>query len=64
MIKVLTIVNTGVLVGLLAGSSFLYTQRAKFVDNILSTVQEKVLENVKGSMKNSLPKATGNVLPF
>ena len=64
MIKILTLVNTGVLVGLIGGGVFVFSQRTKFVNNMLFTIQDQVIENIQSSIKPPLPKATGNVLPF
>ena len=65
MIKVLSIVNSVVLIVVVGGASFVYTQRTKFVNDMLLTIQDQVIENIKDSMKTPvLPKATGNVLPF
>ena len=65
MIKVLSIVNSVVLIVVVGGAGFLYTQRTKFVNDMLLTIQDQVIENIKDSIKTpALPKATGNVLPF
>ena len=64
MIRILTLVNTGVLIGLIAGGAFVFSQRTKFVNNMLFTIQDKVIENIQSSIQTPLPKATGNVLPF
>ena len=64
MIRILTLVNTGVLIGLIGGGAFVFSQRTKFVNNMLFTIQDQVIENIQSSIKLPLPKATGNVLPF
>jgi len=64
MIRILTLVNTGVLIGLIGGGAFVFSQRTKFVNNMLFTIQDQVIENIQSSIKPPLPKATGNVLPF
>ena len=64
MIRILTLVNSGVLIGLIGGGAFVFSQRTKFVNNMLFTIQDQVIENIQGSIKPPLPKATGNVLPF
>ena len=64
MIRILTLVNSGVLVGLIGGGAFVFSQRTKFVNDMLFTIQDQVIENIQSSIKPPLPKATGNVLPF
>ena len=64
MIRILTLVNTGVLIGLIGGGAFVFSQRTKFVNDMLFTIQDQVIENIQSSIKPPLPKATGNVLPF
>ena len=64
MIRILTLVNSGVLIGLIGGGAFVFSQRTKFVNNMLFTIQDQVIENIQSSIKPQLPKATGNVLPF
>ena len=64
MIRILTLVNTGVLIGLIGGGAFVFSQRTKFVNNMLFTIQDQVIENIQSSINPPLPKATGNVLPF
>ena len=56
--------NSGVLIGLIAGGAFVFSQRTKFVNDMLFTIQDQVIENIQSSIKPPLPKATGNVLPF
>jgi len=64
MIRILTLVNTGVLISLVGGGAFVFSQRTKFVNDMLFTIQDQVIENIQSSIKPPLPKATGNVLPF
>tara|TARA_Y100001968_G_C19087474_1_gene586026 strand:- start:197 stop:394 length:198 start_codon:yes stop_codon:yes gene_type:complete len=65
MIRILTLVNTGVLIGLIGGGAFVYFQRGKITDSIMSEVQKQLPSLVKGAMpKISVPSSTGNVLPF
>ena len=64
MIRILTLVNTGVLIGLIGGGAFVFSQRTKFVNNMLFTIQDQVIENIQSSIKPPLPKATGNAHPF
>ena len=64
MIRVLTLVNTGVLIGLIGAGGYLVTQRTKFVNDMLFSIQDQVIENIQSSIKPQLPKATGPVMPF
>ena len=64
MIRILTLVNSGVLIGLIAGGAFVFSQRTKFVNDMLFTIQDQVIENIQSSIKPPLPKATGPVMPF
>tara|TARA_Y100001938_G_scaffold69822_1_gene96809 strand:+ start:1214 stop:1378 length:165 start_codon:yes stop_codon:yes gene_type:complete len=53
-----------VLIGLIAGGAFVFSQRTKFVNDMLFTIQDQVIENIQSSIKPQLPGATGPVLPF
>ena len=64
MIRILTLVNTGVLIGLIGGGAFVFSQRTKFVNDMLFTIQDQVIENIQSSIKPTLPKATGPAMPF
>ena len=65
MIRILTLVNTGVLISLVAGGAFVYFQRGRITDSIMTEVQKQLPTLVKGAMpKLSVPSSTGNVLPF
>ena len=64
MIRILTLVNSGVLIGLIAGGAFVFSQRTKFVNDMLSTIQGQVIKNIQHSIKPQFPKATGPVMPF
>ena len=63
MIRILTLVNSGVLIGLIAGGAFVFSQRTKFVNNMLFTIQDQVIENIQGQMPK-MPGKTGPALPF
>ena len=63
MIRILTLVNTGVLIGLIGAGGYLVTQRTKFVNDMLFTIQDQVIENIQGQMPK-MPKSTGPALPF
>ena len=63
MIRILTLVNTGVLVGLIGGGAFVFSQRTKFVNNMLFTIQDQVIENIQSQIPK-MPGKTGPALPF
>tara|TARA_R100001443_G_scaffold13226_2_gene23161 strand:+ start:339 stop:530 length:192 start_codon:yes stop_codon:yes gene_type:complete len=63
MIRVLTLINTGVLIGLIGGGAFVFTQRTKFVNNMLFTIQDQVIENIQSQIPK-MPGKTGPALPF
>ena len=62
MIRILTLVNSGDLIGLIGAGGYLATQRTKFINNMLFTIQDQVIENIQGSIK--MPTKTGPALPF
>ncbi len=59
MIKILTYINTAVLVVAVGGGTFLYTQRTKITNQIV----DQALNAVKGSMLKTpgIPSSTGPV---
>ena len=63
MIRVLTLVNTGGLIGLIGGGAFVFSQRTKFVNDMLFTIQDQIIENIQGQMPK-MPGKTGPALPF
>ena len=63
MIRILTLVNSGVLIGLIGGGAFVFSQRTKFVNNMLFTIQDQVIENIQGQIPK-IPSSTGPALPF
>ena len=63
MIRILTLVNSGVLIGLIGGGAFVFSQRTKFVNDMLFTIQDQIIENIQGQMPK-MPGKTGPALPF
>ena len=63
MIRILTLVNTGVLIGLIGAGGYLVTQRTKFVNNMLFSIQDQIIENIQGQIPK-IPSSTGPALPF
>ena len=61
--RILTLVNTGVLIGLIGGGAFVFSQRTKFVNDMLFTIQDQIIENIQGQMPK-MPGKTGPALPF
>ena len=66
MIKILTYINTAALVVAVGGGTFVYFQRGKITESIMSEVQKQLPSLVKGAMPKvpSVPSSTGSVLPF
>jgi len=64
MIKILTYINTAVLVVAVGGGTFLYTQRTKITDQIVN----QALTAAKGAILDApplkIPSSTGPVNPF
>ena len=63
MIRILTLVNTGVLIGLIGGGAFVFSQRTKFVNDMLFSIQDQIIENIQGQIPK-IPSSTGPALPF
>ena len=63
MIRILSLVNTGVLIGLIGGGAFVFSQRTKFVNDMLFTIQDQIIENIQGQIPK-MPSSTGPALPF
>ena len=63
MIKILTYINTVVLVAVVGGGAFAYFQRGKITDALLQQVQGQIPGLVKNAIPAapSLPKSTGPV---
>ena len=55
--------NSGILIGLIGGGAFVFSQRTKFVNNMLFTIQDQIIENIQGQMPK-MPGKTGPALPF
>ena len=66
MLKILTYINTAALVVAVGGGTFVYFQRGKLTESIMSEVQKQLPSLVKGAMPEipSVPSSTGSVLPF
>ena len=63
MIRILTLVNSGVLIGLIGAGGYLVTQRTKFVNNMLFSIQDQIIENIQRQIPK-IPSSTGPALPF
>ena len=63
MMKILTYINTVVLVAVVGGGAFAYFQRGKITDALLKQVQGQIPGLVKNAIPAapSLPNATGPV---
>jgi len=65
MIKIITWINFGFFIAGIASLSFVYVKRTEFVNDMLFTIQDQVIENMQNSIKTpSLPSSTGPVNPF
>ena len=66
MIKILTYINTAALVVAVGGGTFVFFNRGKITESIMSEVQKQLPSLVKGAMPAmpSIPKTTGPVNPF
>ena len=65
MVKILTYVNTAVLLLAVGGGSFVYMKRADFVNDMIFTVQDQLIRNIESQIQiPSIPKTTGSTLPF
>jgi len=58
MIKILTYINTALVVAIIGGGTFTYLNKDKIVNTILDKVKGQIPELVKQSMP-SLPTTTG-----
>ena len=63
MIRILTLVNPGVLIGLIGAGGYLVTQRTKFVNDMLFSIQDQIIENIQSQIPK-MPGKTGPALPF
>ena len=66
MVKILTYVNTAVLLIAVGGGSFVYMKRADFVNGMMLTIQDQMVDIIQHQKKQQikLPSATGPALPF
>ncbi len=66
MIKILTYINTAALVVAVGGGTFVFFNRGKITETIMTEVQKQLPSLVKGAMPAipSVPKTTGPVNPF
>ena len=66
MIKILTYINTAVLVVAVSGGTFAFFNRGKITESIMTEVQKQLPSLVKGAMPSipSVPRTTGPVNPF
>ena len=58
MIKILTYINTALVVAIIGGGTFTYLNKDKIVNTILNKVKGQIPELVKQSMP-SMPTTTG-----
>tara|TARA_Y100001937_G_C7030502_1_gene289869 strand:- start:17 stop:217 length:201 start_codon:yes stop_codon:yes gene_type:complete len=64
MIKILTYINSGLLVAAIGFSGYVYSQRTRFVNDMLSNIQNQIIKNIQYDLKMQMPSTTGPVLPF
>ena len=65
MVKILTYVNTAVLLLAVGGGGFVYMKRAEFVNDMIFTVQDQLIKNIQSQIQiPSIPNSTGSVNPF
>lgn len=64
MLKVLTYINSGLLVAAIGFSGYVYSQRTRFVNDMLSNIQNQIIKNIQYDLKMQLPPTTGPALPF
>jgi hypothetical protein len=64
MLKVLTYINSGLLVAAIGFSGYVYSQRTKFVNDMLLNIQDQIIKNIQYDLKMQLPPTTGPALPF
>jgi hypothetical protein len=64
MLKVLTYINSGLLVTAIGFSGYVYSQRTKFVNDMLLNIQDQIIKNIQYDLKMQLPPTTGPALPF
>lgn len=64
MLKVLTYLNSGLLVAAIGFSGYVYSQRTRFVNDMLSNIQNQIIKNIQYDLKMQMPSTTGPALPF
>tara|TARA_B100000902_G_scaffold394159_1_gene449907 strand:+ start:3143 stop:3343 length:201 start_codon:yes stop_codon:yes gene_type:complete len=64
MIKILTYINSGLLVAAIGFSGYVYSQRTRFVNDMLSNIQNQIIKNIQYDLKMQMPSTTGPALPF
>tara|TARA_R100000458_G_C8060130_1_gene103455 strand:- start:186 stop:386 length:201 start_codon:yes stop_codon:yes gene_type:complete len=64
MIKILTYVNSGLLVAAIGFSGYVYSQRTRFVNDMLLNIQDQIIKNIQYDLKMQMPSTTGPALPF
>ena len=60
MLKVLTYINSGLLVAAIGFSGYVYSQRTKFVNDMLLNIQDQIIKNIQYDLEQKLPKTTGS----
>lgn len=62
MIKILTYINSGLLVAAIGFSGYVYSQRTKFVNDMIFSMQDQIIKNIQFDLKpKALPSVTGGV---
>ena len=64
MIRILTLVNSGVLIGLIGGGAFVFSQRTAIKNQIIDQALTVVKESVLSKELLKMPNKTGPALPF
>jgi len=64
MIKILTYINSGLLVAAIGFSGYVYSQRTRFVNYMLFSIQDQIIKNIQYDLQPKLPSRTGPALPF
>ena len=64
MIRILTLVNTGVLIGLIGGGAFVFSQRTAIKNQIIDQALTVVKESISSKELLKIPPTTGPAIPF
>tara|TARA_Y100001963_G_scaffold17554_1_gene21690 strand:+ start:50 stop:247 length:198 start_codon:yes stop_codon:yes gene_type:complete len=64
MIRILTFVNTGVLVTLIGGGAFVFSQRTAIKNQIIDQALTVVKESISSKKLLKIPPTTGPAIPF